>query len=295
MKLYAPSYYQKFQCIADKCEHSCCIGWEIDVDNNTLDRYKKLSHHYGTVILSSIAAKDTPHFILDHGERCPHLADNGLCQIILNVGEDYLCDICREHPRFYNYTNAVEVGLGMSCREAARIILNSPDYAVIEHIGEVDIQTDNVPFDGRIPRSAVYTILQDSTQEYEARLEVIYREYAFELGDDEQWLQKLNALEYLDEAHRALFMKYSSAHHTNPWAEKYLERFLAYLIYRHCTEAMDESDFGSRMAFCLFGERFLNSLICATEANSSDAIAVLASIISEEIEYSDENTWALMA
>ena len=28
-----PDYYKEFQCIADQCEHSCCIGWEIDVDD----------------------------------------------------------------------------------------------------------------------------------------------------------------------------------------------------------------------------------------------------------------------
>ena len=35
MKLYAPEYYKQFQCIADKCTHSCCIGWEIDIDEIT--------------------------------------------------------------------------------------------------------------------------------------------------------------------------------------------------------------------------------------------------------------------
>ena len=31
MILRVPSYYKTFQCIADKCEHSCCIGWEIEL------------------------------------------------------------------------------------------------------------------------------------------------------------------------------------------------------------------------------------------------------------------------
>ena len=32
MKIIAPNYYPAFRCIADKCRHSCCIGWEIDID-----------------------------------------------------------------------------------------------------------------------------------------------------------------------------------------------------------------------------------------------------------------------
>jgi lysine-N-methylase len=36
MKLRAPKYYLDFACIADRCKHSCCIGWEIDVDADTM-------------------------------------------------------------------------------------------------------------------------------------------------------------------------------------------------------------------------------------------------------------------
>ena len=32
MKEYIPDYYKDFQCIADKCKDSCCIGWEIMID-----------------------------------------------------------------------------------------------------------------------------------------------------------------------------------------------------------------------------------------------------------------------
>ncbi len=36
MKLFAPRYYKKFKCSADKCDHSCCVGREIDVDETAL-------------------------------------------------------------------------------------------------------------------------------------------------------------------------------------------------------------------------------------------------------------------
>ncbi len=38
MKLYAPVYYQKFSCLAGECRHSCCVGWEIDVDKKALKK-----------------------------------------------------------------------------------------------------------------------------------------------------------------------------------------------------------------------------------------------------------------
>ena len=292
MKLYAPKYYKSFKCIADKCEHSCCIGWEIGVDGETLERYECLGEGYGDAVRKSISYDGDPHFELCADDRCPHLNEQGLCRIILNLGEGYLCSICREHPRFYNYTDVVEVGLGMSCPEAARIILASHDYAVMEKIGEVSADSDEIEFNGRIIRGNIYSILGDGSLCYGERLAKIYDDYDISPEDDEAWLKKLADLEYLDERHRDLFMNYSSL--SRPvGVDQYLERFLAYLIYRHCTEALDAEDFVLRLSFCLFCERLAASLIALEGASSLNEVAKLASVISEEIEYSEENTEAL--
>ena len=114
MKLFAPKYYKNFTCIADKCTHSCCVGWEIDIDQGTLEKYETLSHSYGKIIRDSIDYEETPHFRLCEKERCPHLDEKGLCNIISCLGEGYLCEICAEHPRFYNDTlKGKEVGLDL--------------------------------------------------------------------------------------------------------------------------------------------------------------------------------------
>ncbi len=293
MKLYAPSYYKKFKCIAEKCDHSCCIGWEIDVDCYTLEKYNALKGDYGSVIIDSIVMDETPHFKLGEGDRCPHLNENGLCNIILEFGEDHLCGICREHPRFYNYTSIAEVGIGVSCTEAAKIILSSPDYAEMERIGNLDIECDGIDFDGRVLREEIYRILQDKTRGHAERLEEIYESYSIDVGDDGIWLEALDSIEYLDVSHRKLFMNYSATRRPDG-NDVYLERFLAYFIYRHCTEALDREDFRARLAFSLFCERLFSSLIVSENAKSLHEIAVLARIISEEIEYSDDNTIALM-
>lgn len=294
MKLYAPRYYKNFKCIADKCEHSCCVGWEIDIDGHTLERYKKLKSGYGRTVLDSVSYEGSPHFKLSAHDRCPHLDGRGLCKIILNLGEDYLCDICREHPRFYNYTSVLEVGLGMSCAEAARLILSSPDYAEIEEIGKDNSEPDGTVFDGRESRKEVYEILQNREYSYCDRLDRIYREYAIDVGEDGEWRKRLDTLEYLDLSHKNLFMNYSSKIRSkSKECEEYLERFLAYLVYRHCTEALDREDFCDRLSFCLFCERLLSSLICTEKSAELCEVAILARIISEEIEYSEDNTLAL--
>ena len=289
MKLYAPRYYKKFKCIADRCPHSCCIGWEIDIDANSLNKYKALKDGYGTIIANSIANDGEPHFKLCDGERCPHLDDRGLCRIITNLGEDYLCRICREHPRFYNYTRVAEVGIGMSCPEAARIILSSEDFAEFTEIGEVEESVDGVDFDGCSARNKIYAALQG---DYTTALGKLYREYSISIGDDGMCKDLLYSLEYLDEDHRTLFMHYSSGLRAIG-KDEYLKRFLAYFIYRHCTEAFNAEDFRLRLSFCLFCERLFASLIYTEEADSLEKISELARIISEEIEYSEDNTLTL--
>ena len=44
MIMLVPNYYKDFLCIADKCRHSCCIGWEIDIDEETLEFYELFYH-----------------------------------------------------------------------------------------------------------------------------------------------------------------------------------------------------------------------------------------------------------
>lgn len=37
-----PVYFEEFKCIGGKCEDSCCIGWNIDIDKVTFKRYFKV-------------------------------------------------------------------------------------------------------------------------------------------------------------------------------------------------------------------------------------------------------------
>ena len=92
MKLYSPAYYSTFKCIADRCRHSCCVGWEISVDPSTMKRYREMGEA-GREILSHIDCEDG--LIMLDEERCPFLDDRGLCKIISSYGEDAVSDMKR--------------------------------------------------------------------------------------------------------------------------------------------------------------------------------------------------------
>ena len=121
MKTVAPDYYKDFHCIADKCAHTCCKGWEIDVDEISAARFSKIP----AIAEKVDSAAETPHIKLLDDETCPFLLESGLCSMIIDYGEDMLCDICRDHPRFRNFwSDRTEIGLGMVCEEAAGLILS---------------------------------------------------------------------------------------------------------------------------------------------------------------------------
>ena len=36
-----PNYYDKFKCVADKCIDTCCAGWQILIDDESMEKYNK--------------------------------------------------------------------------------------------------------------------------------------------------------------------------------------------------------------------------------------------------------------
>lgn len=122
-----PDYYPRFRCIADRCRHNCCIGWEINVDADTYALYTALDGDFGDRLRRGIVHGGQPCFRLHEGERCAFLNEQGLCDIVLTLGEDALCDICTDHPRFRTYIgDDLRLGVGLCCEAACRLILDSP-------------------------------------------------------------------------------------------------------------------------------------------------------------------------
>ena len=288
MKLFAPKYYTEFSCIADRCRHSCCIGWEIDIDADTAEKYRRMTGDYANAVRESIEPGDPLHFRLGEGERCPHLDETGLCRIIKACGEDALCDICREHPRFYHDTcRGREVGLGMACEEACRLILSSDAYAEFVPIGEIP-DTELPEFDAIACRAELYRMLSDRDLSYAECRKSISERWGVSPSDlsDEAARELLGELEYLQEERRERFQGYSSVC-PDPENTEALRRALAYFIFRHATPAESETEFREGVGFALFCERLLVSIA------GPENFAECARMISEELEYSEENTEAI--
>ena len=125
MKLRVPDYYSEFSCIADKCKDSCCIGWEIDIDEDTHEYYNFVEGEFGDRLRENMyMTEDGDHsFKLKKHGRCPFLNSKNLCDICIELGEEALSEVCTEYPRFaIEYEDVLQKCLSLSCEEVGRIL-----------------------------------------------------------------------------------------------------------------------------------------------------------------------------
>ncbi|XZL95340.1 flagellin lysine-N-methylase [Clostridium perfringens] len=128
MKVRVPNYFNEFKCIASECEDTCCAGWEIVIDDETHKRYENVEGEFGDILRSKIVKSDGENIFLLNNGNCSFLNEKKMCEIYINLGEDHLCYTCQQFPRYTEeFLDLKEVGLSLSCPEAARIILRKAE------------------------------------------------------------------------------------------------------------------------------------------------------------------------
>lgn len=277
MKEVFPNYYEKFKCIADRCKHSCCIGWEIDIDEDTMDLYNSLKGDFAERIRSNIEG-DTPHFVLKESERCPFLNQNGLCDIICELGDGALCDICYLHPRFSNfYDDFTETGLGLCCEEAVRIILSEQEKFFIS----APRSTDKSDFFSK--RQEVFDILQNREATVLERLKNLAEKYDLNFKFSNKELYDFYmSLERLDKSWEKELEKLKNTENESVFEREdlqiFFEQLACYFVFRH---------FESGVTFALISCWVVGQM--CLDCESIEDMMDVVRMYSSEIEYSEEN------
>lgn len=180
MKYITPEYCKNFKCIGSECKNNCCIGWEVCIDDLTKEFYRSVNGSFGEKLKKYISFCGEPHFILDQTTgRCPFLNNNNLCDIIIDLGEEHLCDICREHPRFYEWFEyKTEMGMGLCCEEACRLFfeLENPmkfNVSIIYDHDETEPYDENFFKSLNTSRKIIFNILSDNEYSLEKSLVAI--------------------------------------------------------------------------------------------------------------------------
>lgn len=304
MKLIAPDYYPLFSCIADQCKHNCCIGWEIDIDEETLETYKTVQGDFGKRLREGIDETDgKASFHLCENERCPFLNEHGLCDIILNLGEEYLSQICTDHPRYCSFfSDRTEIGLGLCCEEAARIILSQmtkTELITLEDDGGDEIPSDDDIFFS-IYRSKLFSLAQNREKTIDERMKDILFLSGTQIQERsfQEWVDIYLSLERMDDSWSELLenAKTFSGEQITFEDETPFEQLLVYFIYRHLSDT--ETDTAKIVSFAVLGVWFIR-MLCAVWKKTygvwdRNALVEICRLYSSEIEYSEENTDTLL-
>ena len=298
MKLIAPERYRDFHCIGGACRHSCCIGWEIDIDADSLKRFQSIPGALGKRLKENIQiTEDGACFRLQGAEeRCPFLNGDGLCDLILELGEDVLCQICTDHPRFRNFfSDRTEIGLGLCCEAAGRLLLGdqSPMRLMILTNDGVDEAMDAEEQELLDLRDERFLFVQDRSMPLEQRLDRLLPAASICWAD---WSAFLLTLERLDEhwAEQLNMLPNEPQKPLSPALEVPMEQLMCYLLYRHLPGALEDGDMQGRIRFAALMCQLVARLCRLNGCTTLDELVELARLYSSEIEYSDENTCAIL-
>ena len=297
MKLIAPDYYGSFSCIASACRHSCCVGWDIAVDDDTYEYYKTVGGKLGEKLISSISLSDEGAcFKTDKDLSCPFLQGDGLCEIICNLGEGALCNICADHPRFRNYfADRTEIGLGLSCEAAAKLILSKVEKTKLTTLEDdgMNETADEEETALLKYRNNLISIAQDREFTVEERIENLCDFCGFDLPDMSfaEWAEFYSSLERLDDEweEKLVLLKSAKQFFIESDFQTAFEQLLVYFLYRHVPTALYDGDAVSKVGFAIISVKIIAAIFSQFENQSTDTLADLARMYSAEIEYSDEN------
>ena len=303
MKLIGPADYRDFACIQGVCRHSCCQGWEIDIDDASLRRYRAMKSSLGQRLQASIAAEDgSAHFRLTEDKRCPFLNGDGLCDIILTEGEGALCQICADHPRYRHfYTGVTEVGLGLCCEAAARQTLTRQEPLSIVTLEDDGEAAGLTPEENALLtlRAELLALAQDRTKPLALRADRLLARCGLPLprGAMADWAAFLLTLERLEEAWTARLLALRDqlpGRGLGPRWDIPLEQVLSALLCRHLPGALEDGDITGRVLLTVQGYRLIAAMFAQAGADGIDTLVDIARQFSAEIEYSEENLGAFL-
>lgn len=130
MRIVKQDLWNEFKCIADKCPATCCSGWQIVIDDDSLDKYDLLEEPLNSLICENVDFEEGC-FLQRENRDCAFLNSHGLCNMIIDGGEELLCDTCRLYPRHVEeYEDLREWSLSMSCPVVAEMMLKRTAHMV---------------------------------------------------------------------------------------------------------------------------------------------------------------------
>lgn len=267
MILRTPTFYKDFKCIAGACPDSCCQGWEVDADEESMAYYMTLSGDIRNKIDSVLDRDEFGNtiFRLAEKKRCPFLNNENLCDMHIAIGGEHTPYTCRTFPRFINnFGGTRELGISFSCPVAADMMyqLKTPmsfkDELLDEppELNEIDAQTY---FYLVKARKKAFEIVQDRSLPINQRL-LSLLDYAEELqADFEEYQEGSDDIDFFDVFHNPELINPEWTEKVNNGAVRKVENSVfnetiaSYFIFRYFLTAVYDYDVLSKIKMAVVG------------------------------------------
>ena len=254
------------------------------MDPDAVRRYQAMEGPLGDELRSCLREDDgTWSFRLTEHDDCPFLRSDGLCRLILELGEDSLCDICALHPRFFQDVGGHELaGLGLCCEAVAALLLSGR--------GELRFLTDeDVPLSleqvlrllGQAPDRDALRFSPRIDRDY---YQTVFRRYARCEAIDDAWSRDLSTLSACPEE----AVRQAGAYAEQYYDREVFDRVYGYILFRQL-EHLETCGLPALLRYA----REATDFIFLWAAGTGDLPECLRRW-SAEMEYSEENVAFLL-
>lgn len=268
MKIVKPTFYKNFKCIAGDCPDSCCQGWEVDADSDSLEYYKTLDNSLEIKKrIDSVLSKDefdNTIFTLAPKKRCPFLNDVNLCDMHIAIGGEHTPYTCRTFPRFiYDFGATREIGISFSCPVASDMMYNTESFdfetevnSDLPTLNDIDAEKYFLLYKGRVE---AYKISKDKNKSIRERLNdlldlgVLLQEKLFpydEGGDDIAFFDVFKNPELINPEWKEKVENFSLKQVSDTQSN---ENILMYFLYKYLMQAVYDYDALSKIKMAVLG------------------------------------------
>lgn len=268
MKIVKPTFYKTFKCIAGDCPDSCCQGWEVDADSDSLEYYKTLDNSLEIKKrIDSVLSKDefdNTIFTLAPKKRCPFLNDKNLCDMHIAIGGEHTPYTCRTFPRFiYDFGATREIGISFSCPVASDMMYNTESFdfetevnSDLPTLNDIDAEKYFLLYKGR---AEAYKIAKDKNKSIRERLNdlldlgVLLQEKLFpydEGGDDIAFFDVFKNPELINPEWKEKVENFSLKQVSDTQSN---ENILMYFLYKYLMQAIYDDDALSKIKMAVIG------------------------------------------
>lgn len=306
-----PSYFKKFNCIADKCPDTCCSMWQVVVDKESAEYYKSLNSDFDREICSLMYRDDEGDIVFKNRDNhCPFLNEKKLCNIHTKLGQEHTPCTCKMFPRFKtSFGGTEEWGISLSCPVAAQLIVDNDSFDFSEDFNE-DLPDMN-ELDAELflgikgARKRCYDYIKKGSLTYNRLNSIVSYGKALQECVDSKCYDKITGIniegcgqgkfaenidrsifkdfEYLTEKGRKLFCNYDYIKELNFTEQS--RNILLYYLYRYMLKSVYDYDVYSAVAFAVFSTIVITNAADKSGLNLADA----GRIFSKEIEHSQSN------